>query len=134
MSINSIRTALESGIAGMSPTIATVWENTEYTPVTGTPYQRLYLLSADPGNNEFGPIHLEQGIFQVSLFYPLGAGTAAAAARAELIRTTFKRFNTFSSGGVDVNIHKTPHIKQARRDEDRWMLPIDISYFAHLTS
>lgn len=134
MSIVSIRQALESAVDGITPALATAWENDEYTPVTGTPYQRVYLLPVDPENIEYGDVYRENGILQINLFYPLKAGTATAATRAELIRSTFKRGNSYSKDGISVVINKTPKIKQGRRIDDRWMIPVDINFFAHVTT
>ncbi len=134
MSVAKIRQALENGVNAITPALETAWENVEYTPVNGTPYQRVFLLTARPDNIEYGPVYRQEGILQVNLFYPLKVGTTTAVTRAELIQTTFKRGTTFVKDTVKVVIDKTPHIKQGRRDDDRWMIPIDISFYAHLTT
>jgi len=133
MSIGSVRAALESALNGMTPALSTSWENTPFTPVTGTPYQACYLLPAMPDNSTMGSNHYrEQGIFQISLFYPLQTGPKAAADRAELIRTTFKRGLSFTSGTVTVRIERTPEIGQGRVDGERWHVPVKIRYFAEI--
>ena len=133
MSIRSIRTALETAINGMSA-LATAWENVPYTPVTGTPYQRVFLLVAQPDNRVLGSNYTEQGILQVSLMYPINTGTNAAATRAELLRTTFKRGNTYSSGGITVLITKTPEIGTGTTDGDRFVIPVKIRWSADILS
>ena len=50
MSITAIRATLESALDGMTPALATAWENMPFTPITGIPYQRAYLMDADPDN------------------------------------------------------------------------------------
>lgn len=131
MSIVLVRSALQTALNGMSPALATAWENVDYVPVTGTPYQAAYVLAAEPDNPTMGDaFYREQGIFQISLFYPIQVGTAAAEARAELIRTTFKRGTSFTSGTVTVQIEKTPEISPGRVDGDRWHIPVKIRWFA----
>lgn len=131
MSLASVRAALESKLNGITPSVATAWENNRYTPVSGTPYQAAFLLPGEPDNATMGTDHYrEVGIFQVSLFYPLLAGPASAASRAELIRSTFKRGSSMVSGSTTVRVNKTPAIGQGRADGDRWMVPVKIQYFA----
>lgn len=128
-----VRAALEVALAAMSPALGTAWENVPYSPVTGTPYQRVNLLLAEPANDEIGGgIYMEQGFMQVSLAYPLDTGSAAAAARADLIRSTFHRGASFSASGVTVNIERTPEIAPARIEEDRYVLPVKVRFYAHI--
>lgn len=134
MSVNSIRAALETAVNGISPALSTAWENVPFEPVQGTPYQAVYLLLATPENIEFGDVFRQIGILQISLFYPLETGSSSAMTRAELIRSTFKRGNSYSSGGVSVIISRTPDIKPAMRDGDRYHLIIDIPFFSHVIS
>lgn len=131
MSIVSVRAALEAKLNAMTPTLAIAWQNVGYTPVTGTPYQACFLLPATPSNPTVGDgFYREQGIFQISLFYPLLAGPGTAEARAQLIRTTFKRGTAMTSGSVSVLVDTTPEIGQGRADDDRWHIPVKIRWSA----
>lgn len=131
MSLIYVRAALETKLNGITPALATVWENTPYTPVSGTAYQNVWLLPAQPGNPTMGDgFYREQGILQINLMYPLQAGTATAAARAELIRTAFKRGTSMTSGGITVKIDSTPEISQGRVDGDRWSVPVKIRWWS----
>jgi hypothetical protein len=133
-SLPAIRAALETQLATVSPAISTAYENAEFTPVTGTPYQQVTLLPATPANVEMGPGYTEQGIFQANLFYPNGSGPADAIARAELIRAAFPYAASFVSGGVTVNIIATPEIGPARPEDDRFMVPVKIRFQARIGS
>lgn len=87
MSAIKIRAALETALNGMSPSLATAWENNAFAPpIATTAYQRAAVLFAEPDNQEFGSSYMEQGIFQVTLCYPLQTGVGAAASRAESVR------------------------------------------------
>lgn len=134
MSLLAVRQALEAALAAMSPALATQWENTVYVPVDGTPYQRVYLLAAQPDNPEMGGHVTERGFLQISLCYPLDAGPNAAMTRAELIRSTFKRGDAFTASGITTQIERTPEIAPAMIEEDRYVLPVRVRFFAHHAS
>lgn len=116
------------------------WENISFQTTAGVPYQEPYLLVAKPVNPSFGPpFHRENGIFQVNLFYPQQIGTGDISLRAELIRSTFSRGSTFSNGGIDVIIDSTPEVSSAlstsgAQSDDRWMLPVKISWYSNIFS
>lgn len=128
MSIVAIRSALESALDGMTPALSTSWQNVPFTPVTGTPYQRATLLLAEPDNREFGASFQEQGFLQVDLCYPQSVGSNAVEARAELLRTTFKRGTTIGS----LMITATPEIKPAYNDGDRYVVPVRIRFHIYI--
>lgn len=131
MSAVLIRAALETALAAMSPSLATAYENTPYAPVVGTPYQRVWLLMAEPVNPEMGRTTRDHGFLQVDLAYPLGAGPAAAATRAELIRDTFYRGRALTASGFTVMVEKTPEIAPAVIETDRYVVRIRIRFFAN---
>lgn len=133
MSQSTIRAALEAALASLTPAIDTAWQNVSYTPVTGRPYQAAYLLPAEPANHSMGDgSRQERGIFQVSLMYPPGQGTAAVGARADMIAALFKRGASFAKGDLTVQIERTPEIADGREDGDRWMVPVKIRWFCNL--
>lgn len=133
MSAVLVRAALEVALNAMSPSLATAWENAPYAPISGTPYQRVNLLLAEPDNPEMGGhLHTERGYLQVSLAYPLNAGPGTATARADLIRSTFYRGRSFTSGAITVHIEKTPEIAPGRVEEDRFVIPVKVRFFAHI--
>jgi hypothetical protein len=132
-----VRSALEVALAAMTPALSTAYENAPFTPVAGTPYQRVTLLLAEPANVQFGPGYTEQGFLQVDLNYPLDGtpsatgGSKPATARAEAIRSTFYRGASFTASGVTVNIERTPEIMPARVEEDRFIVPVRIRFYSH---
>jgi hypothetical protein len=131
MSISSIRVALETHLNTISPAIQYAYENVPFTPTTGVPYALVYLLPATPANPTMGDgYYREQGIFQVTLMFPLQAGPKTAADRAEKIREAFKRGTTLTSGSIQVIIDRTPEISQGRVDGDRWSVPCKIRWFS----
>jgi len=131
MSIVDIRATLETALNGMSPALATAWQNVPFTPVVGTPYQRTSLLFAKPDNREKGAGFQDLGIFQVDLCYPQSVGANPAEARAELLRTTFKRGTPLSN---NVSISETPEIKPAYNDGDRFVIPVRIRFHTYISA
>lgn len=132
MSTVKIRAALETALNGMSPALATAWENTAFTPAAGTPYQQVNMLFAVPSNNEIGSRYQQSGYMQVKLMYPPQIGTAAVGARAELIRATFRRGVTFVNGGVTTMITDTPEVSPGTSDSDRFSLILKIRFIAQI--
>lgn len=134
MSVVNIRAALETAVNNMTPSLSTAWENNAFTPpASSVPYQQVWVMFARPDNAVFGTEHTELGIMQVDLMYPLQVGTAAVAARAELIRTTFKRGTSFTSNDITVNISDTPEVSNSGVDGDRYKVIVKIRFFAHIT-
>lgn len=134
MSAVSIRAALETALAAMSPALSIAYENAVFTSVSGTPYQKVEFMFARPGNNENTASHMELGIMQVTLRYPLNTGSGAAMARAELIRTAFPRKRSITSGAITVTISDTPEIMPGYVDADRFAVPVRVRFFCPITA
>lgn len=133
MSQAKIRQALEVALSAITPSLATAWENVAFTPpASSVPYQQAHMLFAQPDNTVFGSEHTELGYMQVKLMYPTKTGSAAAIARAELIRTTFARGNSFASGGVTAVISHTPEIMPASPEDGRYAVTVKIRFFANI--
>lgn len=127
--MSDLRLALQAALTAMTPPLATVWDNTAYSPVVGTPYQRATLLPGTPINDEYGGGFADQGFFQVSLHYPPATGATDAEGRALAIRSAFRRGSSFTRGGLTVTIMKTPAILPAMTDDDgRYVVPVSIEY------
>jgi hypothetical protein len=123
------KAALETALSGITPALATQWENVPYAPVVGTAYQQVDFVYADTNNPEMGSGHEQSGSMWIRLRYPENVGTASANARAEVIKTTFKRGNTYTSGGLKVKILNTPSIKAGVNIDGRWLVPIEIPFY-----
>lgn len=132
-----VRRALEKQLTGMSGGLAdTYFENETREPPADsvTPYQRCFLMPAEPDNEVMGAgLYQAQGVYQVSLLYPLGDGGGAAAAQAELLRQRFKHGTTIVESGLNVHITKTPHVARGMEDGGRWHVPVSIRWHAWVT-
>ena len=132
--IANVRAALETALNGMSPALATAWENVAFTPTAGSAYQRVTFMPATPVNNEISANYREEGILQIDLCYPINTGPAAAEARAELTRSRFRRGTSFASGGVTTTVSDVPEVHPGRIEGDRYIRQIDVPVFAHVTA
>lgn len=135
MALVEIRTALETKLNALTPTIATAWESVPFTPVVGTAYQQVNLMTADTLNPTLGGTHYRiKGFMQVLLCYPPNAGAKNAATRADLLVNHFKRGTSLTSGGITVIIDKTPSIAPALIDGVLYKIPVSIYFSADIYS
>jgi len=122
-------------IAGSGGTVTanlTARENTTFSPITGVPWQSSQVVFAAPDNPVYGATYFSQGFYQVNLAYPLNTGIGAAATRAELVASTFKRGNTYTYGGTTVNITRTPEILAGYPTSSDFVIPVRIRFNAQV--
>ncbi|PHY18490.1 phage tail terminator-like protein [Caulobacter sp. BP25] len=135
MSSVSIREALETAVAAMTPPLATAWENAAFSPTADTPYQRVAMAFAKPLNSEYGRGFQERGYMRIDLVYPGGQGVSAVAARADLIRATFFRGATFTANGFATTIAGTPAILPGVNDDQGdYVVQLRVPFIASITS
>lgn len=123
-----------AGSGGVVTPNLTALQNVSFSPVPGIPYQKVYLVPFKPDDQVQGAGYYQEiGLFQVTLVYPDGAGTGAILARAELLRSLFKKGSAFANGGVTVQISETPELGYLdESDEDQIQLPVKIPYMAQI--
>jgi hypothetical protein len=143
MSLVAIRSALEVGLNGVSPPMATAWQRKGFDPATDVPadepYQRAELLYADPENNENTSSYTDIGFLQITLCYPVesdvtAGGSAEVEGRIDLLRTIFKRKASFSAGGVTVTIHRTLKLLPPYKEGARDCQPVRVPFYAHINA
>lgn len=133
MSLDLVRKALENRLKAMSPDLSTAYENLVFTPVTGTAYQKVDLLPGTPNNEiQSAATYFERGIFQVTLMYPPNTGPGAATARATYVKNHFKRGLWLYAGVIAVFLPDTPRVAAPLPINDRYAIPISISYQAQV--
>lgn len=127
MNMLEIQAALEKRLATMTPELATAYENEVFTPVTGTPYQKITQLPNNPVDHAISlDVTEDRGIFQVSLMYPIGSGRGAAQARAQAIRDHFPLALVLTEGTTKVEVSRTVSVGTGYPDGDRYMVPVSI--------
>lgn len=135
MSLPTIRKALEQRLAALSPAISISYENKAFTPITGTPFQRVNLMPNTPDNTtQGGASYIERGIFQILLCYPINTGPAAAETQAQLTRAHFKRGTSMVEAGITVVVTDTPRVAPAMIDDNRYCLPLSVSWQANIST
>jgi len=128
--ITTIRAALESHLIDLDPAFSTAFENTNFRPKTGVPYQIPYLIMGDPQSKILGDgYYREVGIFQVTIRYPLGNGSADASNKAEAIRKAFMRGTVISKNGIDVVITTVPSIS-LRTEPDSFTAIVKVTFYS----
>jgi hypothetical protein len=136
-SLAKIKTALETRLKAMASLLPTQWENSAFTPPSDSAYQSVHLLPAEPVSPSIlgvagSEMYREIGVMQVTLVYPARGGAGTALAKAEAIRDWFPRGSSFSYGGVTTVVSRTPRIGPAMFQDDRYVLPVSIPYFANI--
>jgi len=127
------RSAFETYLETMSGVLPTQWENVNYTPVTGQPYQAVYMLKSNPDNPTFGDgFYRENGLLQISLRYPQNTGAGAAEAMADKLLNFFPRGLTLTDGANTIVVSKTAQIQPPMIDGDRFVINVRIPYFVNI--
>lgn len=118
-----IQIALDTRLAALTGGTPIAWESVTYTPVNGTAYIRPTLLLAPSSLLNLTDKQMQEGIYQIDLFYPSDGGMGDLLDKADAVYTHFKASTPLTSNSVDV------HIKQigrpaAARVEDGWLMSI----------
>jgi hypothetical protein len=130
---NKIRSALETRLNSLSPAISTAWENVEFLPVVGTPWQRVNILWAAPENTTLGCARrFERGIFQITLHYPMNKGASEIDDRANLLVAHFYRGLAMTNDGQTVRITSTPSRKILGDDGKFFKMVVSINFNAEV--
>jgi hypothetical protein len=127
--IENTKKALEKHLSALTPSLSTAYEGVSFSPINGTPYQRVQLVPSRPENPTLGDDYFrDNGEFQVFLLYPSNKGTGEVLGRAEALRSHFKRGTTLTEGNSVVQIMRTPYISGCTIIGDRVIVPVLIRY------
>lgn len=131
--ISKIRTAFQSYLNTITPTIATAYEGGNYTPVSGTPYQEVYILPADNVNDTIDEkSYFASGIFQINLRYPFGVGVKDIESRIELYMQNFYFNQKITKDDLDIYLTSTPRYTNLGKDGDRIVYSFYVNYRAYI--
>jgi hypothetical protein len=121
------------GTAGSVLANLTAYQNAVFQSATGVPYQLIHMTTFKPDEpTQGGGYYREHGVFQVTLVYPVGVGIGAITARAELIRSFFKKGTTLVNGGITTVIPDTPEFGYLQGSSDDISLPVKIGFRADI--
>lgn len=131
MSIVAIRKALNKALKAVDTSMPTAYENAPFEPTAGTAYQAVQLQPGQPDNPTLGDgFYREYGTYQIFLCYPISKGTGPAETKAQQLREAFARGSVFVEDGIPVHIQSTPQIAGGIQSDDRYIVPVLISYYA----
>ena len=131
---NEIQGALDTQLNNYATAqdVAVDWPNVPYEPTISVSFVRPTFLPGYPEAAALGQdaLNLQQGLYQVDIFTPSGAGSKAARDLAEALITSFKRGTTLTYSGVKVRI-KRAGIEASRQEPEWFVLPVLIAWFAY---
>lgn len=129
----AIHRAFEKHLATLPDVLPTAYENAQFFPVVGQPYQRVHWLTAEPENPTLGDgFYRERGLMQISLMYPLGSGTGEANIMAAALQDHFRLGFSATESGIIAQVGKTPAIAKGFASDGWWVIPVSVSYFANV--
>ncbi|MCY1042714.1 phage tail terminator-like protein [Corallococcus sp. bb12-1] len=111
---------------------AIAYPNVLFEPKGGTPWARVDHLPARTSPAGLGQDAQTRhpGVFQVSLFFPLGDGAGAANVAAQAVCDGFARGTTLQAGATLVRI-QSASAGPALREEPWWMRPVTVFWLVH---
>lgn len=131
--IAAIQRALDDHLKDFPALPDVAWEGTVYRPHPGRPYFATKTLARAQRmlgvGRESGIEH--SGIYQISIFYPVGEGMENVAAAADAVADFFKPGTSIpvSAGGfLRVQV---PRIPPAIDMPDWVMIPVQVNWFYH---
>lgn len=127
-----LRKALTSPMASVLPDVDRVFPNRDYTPTTGEPYMKYFVLRNQPGAATLGAdgLDVHTGVFQISLFYPKSTGDIELLKAADEIETVYQHYmrrQSLTSGDVSVRITSVG-AGNSSADSAWFFMPININY------
>lgn len=129
MTQQAIRGALQVQLLTLGWADQTAFEDQQFTPTAGVPYQEVDTIFAEPNTYGIGGQAQERGTFQVTLKYPTNGGVGVSSAWAEAIRTAFAPVQQFpTAGGGYVKISRKAEVKRLPVDGDRDVTVIRIRF------
>lgn len=123
-----IHTSLDTRLNALTGGTTIAWENTEHIPLKGTPYLRPTVLMAPSSLMDLQDLQMNEGIYQIDLFYPLDNGAGAMLTKADAIYDHFKAGLDLVSNGVTVHIKAISRANPAKREEGWFMTSVEIHF------
>lgn len=137
--MSNIRQALETHLSQIANPLPTQWQNVAFTPTNGVPYQMAHIMFAEPDDYTISRAdkYLEQGFLQITLKYPTNQGVTVLEDKARELRKHFKRGTILTNDDdllevIDVEIGKTPTIKQLGVEGDRYLVAVTVYWYCKL--
>ncbi|MGL5002487.1 MAG: phage tail terminator-like protein [Casimicrobium sp.] len=130
MSTSAIRKSFETILEAwaLSQNIKVQFENQTFAPPK-TLYLRCFLLPAETDSLDLDGEHrLYRGVFQVSVYAPIGAGSSQATAVAESVAALYPKETAITVGTNYAMLTKPMSIARSIQTEDRYVVPVSCAY------
>jgi hypothetical protein len=130
--LNDIRVALESHLAGLSTSMPDVaWPNVPFTPVVGTTFLRAEFIPVTRRPAVAGPDPAQRfsGQFYVTVCTPEERGAAEAMALADALVLHFNGSSSLPTNSV-VRLEYS-EAKMPLHDPPFYVIPVEIGWFAY---
>lgn len=118
----------------LAPVVPIAWPNLPTIPngaylrpwLLPEPTEALTLSAAGP--NDY------KGIYQVSVFWPVGAGTTAVLETASAIAAHFKRGTSITRESIRTWVDAPPYLGPMIQEPDIFQLPVSVPYRAFVSN
>jgi hypothetical protein len=130
--LNDIRVALESHLAGLSTSMPDVaWPNVPYAPSPGTPFFRVEFIPVTRRPVVVGPDPEQRfsGLFYVTVFTPEDFGAAAGMAWADALMSRFNGSSSVVTSNAVVRLEYS-ETKMPLHDPPFYAIPVEIGWYA----
>jgi hypothetical protein len=125
-----IAAALQWHLGQMASLLPTAWPGANFTPPADGKYlQALFLPNRPPTPTiPFDEVQARQGLFQVSVFWPVGEFLAAPLAMADRVRAHFARGTVITRDGIAVRIIEEPWASSPITEAHRLQIPVTVPW------
>jgi hypothetical protein len=118
------------GSMSLTPALAVAYPNVAFVPKIGTPYLQVSVIpnTTDAlGINDNSSTD-RQGLMQLSVFWPAGAGAIQAMQVASQIANAFRFGTRIDRNGLWVRIDKAPRVAAALQETDWLQVPVVVTW------
>lgn len=129
----AIRRALEQALDEINPETPIARINVDFDMPANDVMFYIVEYDIETNNPTMGDdFYRLDGNMTVTIAAPENEGDGPALERAEFIRRKFKRGLPFTADSVTTQIQRTPTFGRGWRHEGRYMLPVNIRFFANI--
>lgn len=133
--ITDLRSALRANLLTVSGLPPVAWQNRAFEPTPGSPWLRETLLPAGANLASIAGVITEallreDGIYQITVFYPAGGDLKAAESLVDSIRSAFRPGIVVTHGGIAA-VCTRAEVARAVQEPDWYGIPISIRYYLH---
>lgn len=126
--ISSAKKAIERKLNTLTPSLPTAYENVKFNPPSTT-YLRLQYSVQRPDDPVFNKFYYrEQLEAQIFVCDQLNIGSSNATSIAESIRKLFDKGTHLVEDGYSIQVLRTPQIAGSATTQDRFVIPVLISF------